>query len=152
MKWIDERRGCWMYSHRDPVRERWFGPRELKRRLLAGGFRRSASNICCRAAEAGPASVPVGARHAAVGALGGAGAGRSLRDRTLFAARSRSLPLLLWKTPPGLELILAQEGVPFETVKDAHPFVVPGGPVCPVRRPAVPPGSTRSRSSGRITS
>jgi hypothetical protein len=33
-----------------------------------------------------------------------------------------SLPLLLWKTPPGLELILAQEGVPFETVKDPHPL------------------------------
>ncbi len=33
-----------------------------------------------------------------------------------------SLPLLLWKTPPGLALILAQEGVPFETVKDPHPL------------------------------
>ena len=30
--------------------------------------------------------------------------------------------MLLWKTPPGLELILAQEGVPFETVKDPHPL------------------------------
>jgi hypothetical protein len=28
----------------------------------------------------------------------------------------------LWKTPPGLELILAQEGVAFESVKDAHPL------------------------------
>jgi SAM-dependent methyltransferase len=33
VKWIDERRGLWMYSHRDPVRERWFRPSELKRRL-----------------------------------------------------------------------------------------------------------------------
>ena len=32
------------------------------------------------------------------------------------------LPLLLWKTPPGLELILAQEGIAFEVVRDAHPF------------------------------
>jgi hypothetical protein len=32
------------------------------------------------------------------------------------------LPLLLWRTPPGLELVLAQEGVPFETVQDAHPL------------------------------
>ena len=32
------------------------------------------------------------------------------------------LPLLLWKTPPGLELILAQEGIAHETVRDAHPF------------------------------
>jgi hypothetical protein len=38
-----------------------------------------------------------------------------------------SLPLLLWRTPPGLELILAQEGVPFEVVKDAHPFTFRGG-------------------------
>jgi len=33
VKWIDERRGLWMYSHRGPVRERWFRPRQLKRRL-----------------------------------------------------------------------------------------------------------------------
>ncbi len=38
-----------------------------------------------------------------------------------------SLPLLLWKTPPGLELILAQEGVAFEMVKDSHPFAFRGG-------------------------
>ena len=38
-----------------------------------------------------------------------------------------SLPLLLWKTPPGLELILAQEGVAFETVKDPHRFAFRGG-------------------------
>jgi hypothetical protein len=36
--------------------------------------------------------------------------------------RLASLPLLLWETPPGLELILAQEGVPFDVVKDAHPM------------------------------
>ncbi|WP_337173656.1 hypothetical protein [Paludisphaera sp.] len=38
-----------------------------------------------------------------------------------------ALPLLLWKTPPGLELILAQEGVAFEVVRDAHPFAFRGG-------------------------
>jgi hypothetical protein len=32
------------------------------------------------------------------------------------------LPLLLWRPPPGLELILAQEGVPYETLREAHPF------------------------------
>lgn len=37
------------------------------------------------------------------------------------------LPFLLWKTPPGLELILAQEGVAFEVVNDAHPFAFRGG-------------------------
>jgi hypothetical protein len=33
-----------------------------------------------------------------------------------------SLPLLLWRTPPGLELILEQEGIAHESVRDAHPF------------------------------
>jgi hypothetical protein len=37
-----------------------------------------------------------------------------------------ALPLLLWETPPGLERILAQEGVPFEVVRDAHPLVLRG--------------------------
>ncbi len=32
------------------------------------------------------------------------------------------LPLLLWRTPPGLELILAQEGIAHEVVRDPHPF------------------------------
>jgi len=40
----------------------------------------------------------------------------------LYSPMLASLPLLLWKPPPGLELILAQEGVAFETVKDAHPL------------------------------
>jgi 2-polyprenyl-6-hydroxyphenyl methylase/3-demethylubiquinone-9 3-methyltransferase len=33
LKWIDERRGRWMYSNCDRVRERWFRPWELARRL-----------------------------------------------------------------------------------------------------------------------
>jgi SAM-dependent methyltransferase len=33
VKWIDERRGLWMYSPREKARERWFRPRELQRRL-----------------------------------------------------------------------------------------------------------------------
>ena len=37
------------------------------------------------------------------------------------------LPLVLWKTPPGLELILAQEGVPFEIVREAHAFAFRAG-------------------------
>ncbi len=32
------------------------------------------------------------------------------------------LPLLLWKTPPGLELALAQEGVPFVQIREPHPL------------------------------
>jgi hypothetical protein len=38
-----------------------------------------------------------------------------------------SLPLLLWKTPPGLELILSQEGIAFESVRDPHPLSFRGG-------------------------
>ncbi len=38
-----------------------------------------------------------------------------------------ALPLLLWETPPGLERILAQEGVPYELIRDAHPLVFRGG-------------------------
>jgi len=33
LKWIDERRGLWMYSHREPVREHWFVPGRLRRQL-----------------------------------------------------------------------------------------------------------------------
>jgi 2-polyprenyl-6-hydroxyphenyl methylase/3-demethylubiquinone-9 3-methyltransferase len=33
VKWIDERRGRFMYSHRDRVRERWFLPWRLARQL-----------------------------------------------------------------------------------------------------------------------
>src|SRR4051794_8597508 len=29
-----------------------------------------------------------------------------------------TLPLLLWRTPPGLQLILQQEGIPHEIVRD----------------------------------
>ncbi len=37
------------------------------------------------------------------------------------------LPLLLWATPPGLELALAQEGVPFLRVEDPHPLAFRAG-------------------------
>ena len=33
VKWIDERRGLWMYSHREKVRESWFKAGELRGRL-----------------------------------------------------------------------------------------------------------------------
>jgi hypothetical protein len=45
----------------------------------------------------------------------------------LDSRRLASLPLLLWKVPPGLALVLGQEGVPFETVKSAHPLSFRGG-------------------------
>jgi hypothetical protein len=37
------------------------------------------------------------------------------------------LPLLLWDTPPGLELILAQEGVPYRVVDRPRPFAFEAG-------------------------
>jgi hypothetical protein len=37
------------------------------------------------------------------------------------------LPLLLWETPPGLELILAQEGIAFARVRERHPLAFHGG-------------------------
>jgi SAM-dependent methyltransferase len=33
VKWIDERRGRWMYSHREQVREHWFHAGDFSRRL-----------------------------------------------------------------------------------------------------------------------
>lgn len=36
------------------------------------------------------------------------------------------LPLLLWRTPPGLEMILGQEGVPFDVVHEPHPLIFRG--------------------------
>jgi hypothetical protein len=46
-----------------------------------------------------------------------------------FAADLPELPVLLWETPPGLELVLAQEGLPFEKVRDPHPLAFVGGRV-----------------------
>jgi hypothetical protein len=37
------------------------------------------------------------------------------------------LPLLLWKTPPGLELILAQEGISYAHIRELHPWSFQGG-------------------------
>ena len=37
------------------------------------------------------------------------------------------LPLLLWDTPPGLELALAQEGVAYRVVPDPHPLAFQAG-------------------------
>ncbi len=37
------------------------------------------------------------------------------------------LPLVLWETPPGLELLLAQEGVPFVRIREPYPFAFAQG-------------------------
>ena len=61
----------------------------------------------------------------------------------LYSPMLASLPLLLWKTPPGLELILAQEGVAFETVKDPHRFSFRGGRFVLYDGRVVSPGALR---------
>ena len=38
VKWIDERRGLWMYPSGGPVRERWFVPRALSHHIRRLGF------------------------------------------------------------------------------------------------------------------
>ena len=107
-----------------------------------GGFRRSASNTCCR----GPSragfrfSTLPGTRLFVL--VGRPGAGRR-RVTELYSPMLASLPLLLWKTPPGLELILAQEGVAFETVNDPHPFSFRGGRFVLYDGRVVSPGSLR---------
>jgi ubiquinone/menaquinone biosynthesis C-methylase UbiE len=44
VKWIDERRGLWMYEPDGPVRERWFVPSRLARLLRDAGF----EDVCTR--------------------------------------------------------------------------------------------------------
>jgi hypothetical protein len=46
---------------------------------------------------------------------------------SLLPTRLPSLPLLLWGTPPGLELILSQECIAYEVVREAHPLAFVGG-------------------------
>ena len=41
VKWIDQRRGLWMYPSDGPVRERWFVPRALQQAVQQAGFRAS---------------------------------------------------------------------------------------------------------------
>src|SRR4028118_1623301 len=50
------------------------------------------------------------------------------------------LPLLLWETPPGLELILGQEGIAFVKVVDPHPLAFRGGRVAVADAASVPAG------------
>lgn len=38
VKWLDTKRGRWMYPDKGPVRERWFWPKVFARRLMVAGF------------------------------------------------------------------------------------------------------------------
>ena len=57
------------------------------------------------------------------------------------------LPLLLWSTPPALERILIQEGVPFLVVQEAHPLAFAAGRFVLFDGRAVPSRSVRARLS-----
>jgi len=45
----------------------------------------------------------------------------------LSASKLPPLPFLLWETPPGLDLILEQEGIACTRARDAHPLAFRGG-------------------------
>ena len=57
------------------------------------------------------------------------------------------LPLMLWETPPGLELALAQEGVPFAKVREPHPLAFQGGRFVLFDGKKVSPSKVRARLS-----
>ena len=97
--------------------------------------RRGAGRPPALACRGGAVPVLVSSRRRGCSCSGRRGRREGPRERSRYARSWRRLPLLLWRTPPGLELILAQEGVPFEMVRDAHPLVVSRRPVRPVRRP-----------------
>jgi hypothetical protein len=58
------------------------------------------------------------------------------------------LPIMLWDTPPGLELAMAQEGVPFVRVRDPHPFAFRAGRFVLFDGKKVSAGLVRSTLSG----
>ena len=63
------------------------------------------------------------------------------------STRLPSLPFLLWKTPPGLELALTQEGVAFRNVLDPHPLSFQAGRFVLFDGRSVAPSSVRERLS-----
>ena len=89
VKWIDERRGLWMYSHRDKVRERWFRAGGAASGGSCGGFASVHVEYLLSRAERGrfPFQHLPGTRLFVL--VGGAGRREATRDGTLFADRSR---------------------------------------------------------------
>ena len=134
VKWIDERRGTLdVFASRQGARTLVQG-RGAADGGSAGGLRTVRVEYLLSPRRARPVSVSAVARRRGCSCSGPRRRREATRDGTLFAMLA-SLPLLLWKTPPGLELILAQEGVAFETVKRRASVCVSRRAVCPVRRP-----------------
>ncbi len=46
---------------------------------------------------------------------------------SVIASKLPILPLVLWETPPGLEMILRQEGIAFTSIHDPHPLAFAAG-------------------------
>jgi len=206
LKWIDERRGRWMYPARGPVRERWFSPRrfadqlrdhfrdvnieflmssEESRRAIfrrvprvrlmtlwtgraserAGGgqmpeFPPSPRGRRCRGAAdegSGPRTngglgsnrspgFATSAPHPSASPTPSP-TGRGGQKADPFNATRSDLPLALWRTPPGLDQILMQEGVPAHRVQNPREggrFVLfDGRTIAPrVARESLSPGQT----------
>ena len=132
VKWIDERRGLWMYSHRGPVRERWFRPGELQTAARAVVSRRSGSFTCSREPRRG------GFRFSTCPARDSSYCGRpgrreAPRDRTVFAdACVASAPLVEDAAGPGADPRPGRGGV--RDGQGRASALVPRRPVRPVRR------------------
>ena len=128
VKWVDERRGLWMYSADSPVRERWFLPETL-RRTLSRRFKQVEVEHLLSPSEQGRAALPICASRQTHDALGGVAlAGRDRMSNIVPKGMNLPiLPLLLWRTPPGLELILAQEGVAYKKIQHFHPLSLQAG-------------------------
>ena len=77
----------------------------------------------------------------------------SLTRRNVFMIDPTSLPLpllplVLWEPPPGLELALAQEGVPFVKIREPHPLAFRAGRFVLFDGRRITPGQIRANLSG----
>ena len=123
-----------MYPAGGPVRERWFWPLGHAAAALAVVPRRAGPTPPL-ARRGGAVPVPVVPRRRGCSCSGRPGRREGPRESTRYTPIPAALPLLLWKTPPGLELILAQEGVPLRGGPRPAPARLPRRPVRPLRRP-----------------
>ncbi len=106
---IDHVRGLGMYPLGSPVCERWFVPSVLESSLRAR-FEDVERRHLLWPDEVALGCVSPLRVGSAYGGLVGSKTVESLMTRLHCAPPE--LPVLLWKTPPGLELALAQEGLP----------------------------------------
>ena len=145
VKWIDERRGRWMYPAAARSASAGSGRGRFARPARAGVFDDVRVEYLLSPEEAGRRlfrRVPA----ARLMTLWTARVPGGDRCDKLLATDLPPLPLLLWETPPGLELILAPGGGRRSPGPRPAPAGVPGRPVRALRRPA---GRRRRRSAPR---